>query len=165
MLDITAETKKVREDMEKQGYVLTEEEYQIILEYTIRKSDRCGKGRDYVPLLLEDEIKNYYFRNTVTAISLINMAVQRVGKLILQQIRSTCAWFIHWQSLHLQTMSLHSWILRLLDLRVSGNTSRNPSRTYSYFRIRLMQSHSTLQNTHNLNHVCYGREPEMALFP
>ena len=75
MLDITAETKKVREDMEKQGYVLTEEEYQIILEYTIRKSDRCGKGRDYVPLLLEDEIKNYYFRNTVTAISLINMAV------------------------------------------------------------------------------------------
>lgn len=45
MLDITAETKKVREDMEKQGYVLTEEEYQIILEYTIRKSDRCGKGR------------------------------------------------------------------------------------------------------------------------
>lgn len=66
MLDITAETKKVREDMEKQGYVLTEEEYQIILEYTIRKSDRCGKGRDYVPLLLEDEIKNYYFRNTVS---------------------------------------------------------------------------------------------------
>lgn len=44
MLDITAETKKVREDMEKQGYVLTEEEYQIILEYTIRKSDRCGKA-------------------------------------------------------------------------------------------------------------------------
>lgn len=75
ILDITAETKKVREDMEKQGYVLTEEEYQIILEYTIRKSDLCGKGRDYVPLLLEDEIKNYYFRNTVTAISLINMAV------------------------------------------------------------------------------------------
>ena len=61
MLDITAETKKVREDMEKQGYVLTEEEYQIILEYTIRKSDRCGKGRDYVPLLLEDEIKNNGF--------------------------------------------------------------------------------------------------------
>lgn len=77
MLDITVETKKVREDMEKQGYVLTEEEYQIILEYTIRKSDRCGKGRDYVPLLLEDEIKNYYFRNTVTAISLINMAEGR----------------------------------------------------------------------------------------
>ena len=61
MLDITAETKKVREDMEKQGYVLTEEEYQIILEYTIRKSDRCGKGKDYVPLLLEDEIKNNGF--------------------------------------------------------------------------------------------------------
>lgn len=80
MLDITAETKKVREDMEKQGYVLTEEEYQIILEYTIRKSDRCGKGRDYVPLLLEDEIKNYYFRNTVTAISLINMAVERLKR-------------------------------------------------------------------------------------
>lgn len=35
MFDITAETKKVREDMEKQGYVLTEEEYQIILEYTM----------------------------------------------------------------------------------------------------------------------------------
>lgn len=97
MLDITAETKKVREDMEKQGYVLTEEEYQIILEYTIRKSDRCGKGRDYVPLLLEDEIKNYYFRNTVTAISLINMAVcfiicgvinerSRCMPLVLQQL-------------------------------------------------------------------------------
>lgn len=82
MLDITAETKKVREDMEKQGYVLTEEEYQIILEYTIRKSDRCGKGRDYVPLLLEDEIKNYYFRNTVTAISLINMAVMYLVEMV-----------------------------------------------------------------------------------
>lgn len=45
MLDITAETKKVREDMEKQGYVLTEEEYQIILAYTIRKSDRVRKGQ------------------------------------------------------------------------------------------------------------------------
>lgn len=87
MLDITAETKKVREDMEKQGYVLTEEEYQIILEYTIRKSDRCGKGRDYVPLLLEDEIKNYYFRNTVTAISLINMAVA-AKEVLHMQIRA-----------------------------------------------------------------------------
>ena len=82
MLDITAETKKAMkqiltdiQDGTFAGYVLTEEEYQIILEYAIRKSDRCGKGRDYVPLLLEDEIKNYYFRNTVTAISLINMAV------------------------------------------------------------------------------------------
>ena len=35
MLDITAETKKVREDMEKQGYVLTKEEYHGA------KPDRC----------------------------------------------------------------------------------------------------------------------------
>lgn len=45
MLDITAETKKVREDMEKQGYVLTEEEYQIILEYTTERvigAERAG---------------------------------------------------------------------------------------------------------------------------
>lgn len=75
MLDITKETNKVREDMEKQGYVLTEEEYQILFEHTIRKSNRCGNGKGYVPLLLEDEIKDYYFRNTVTAISFINMAV------------------------------------------------------------------------------------------
>lgn len=75
MPDITAETRKVREDMEKKGYVLTEEEYQIILEHTIKKSDRCGKSREYVPLLLEDEIKDYYFRNTVTAISILTMAV------------------------------------------------------------------------------------------
>lgn len=75
MPDITAEANKVRKDMEKKGYVLTEEEYQIILEYTIKKNDRCGKSRGYVPLLLEDEIKDYYFRNTVTAISIINMAI------------------------------------------------------------------------------------------
>lgn len=47
----------------------------MILQQKQRKSVRTWKSRDYVPLLLEDEIKNYYFRNTVTAISLINMAV------------------------------------------------------------------------------------------
>ena len=69
----------------------------------------------------------------------------------VRQIRSTCAWFIRWQLSHLQTMNSHSWIHRLPDLRVSGNTSRNPSRTYSCFRTKLMRSHSTSQNIHKMD--------------
>lgn len=65
----------VRKDMEKQGFSLTDDEYQDILEYTIRKAERCGKDQDYIPVLLENEIRDYFFRHTVTFESVLKMAI------------------------------------------------------------------------------------------
>ena len=61
----------VRADAEKRGFILTGAEYEAILQYTARK---C-KDEDYLPLLIEDEIKDYFFRNAINAVSLAAMAL------------------------------------------------------------------------------------------
>lgn len=68
-------TDMVREDLEKQGFSLMDEEYEHILQRTIRKAKRCGKGQDYIPVLLENEIRDYFFRHTVTFESALKMAI------------------------------------------------------------------------------------------
>lgn len=54
--------REVRENMEKEGYRLQEDEYEKILEYTKRKAKRAGKDENYLPLLLPDVIREYFFR-------------------------------------------------------------------------------------------------------
>ena len=62
---------QVREEMENKGYILSQPEYEVILEHARRKIDLCGKGEDYLSLLLEDEIKDYFFRNSVNAATMM----------------------------------------------------------------------------------------------
>ncbi len=77
--NITAEVReqaaKVRKRMEQKEYILTEAEYETLLQYTARKCRLNGKGEAYIPVLLEDEIKDYYFRNTINSISFAVMAL------------------------------------------------------------------------------------------
>ena len=66
---------EVRKRLEADGYVLAEPEFEVIMRYTRRKLEIIQKGEDYLPLLLEDEIKHYFFRNTINAATLLMMAV------------------------------------------------------------------------------------------
>lgn len=73
MIDETtrSQSQEVREQLEKEGYVLTSAEYEALLQYTARKSRLNKKPDDYIPLLLWDEIRNYFFRNAINATTLL----------------------------------------------------------------------------------------------
>lgn len=62
---------EVRERMEKNGYTLTQEEFDSVMEHTRRKLEIIQKGEGYLPLLLEDEVKHYLFRNAINAATLM----------------------------------------------------------------------------------------------
>ena len=65
----------VRKTMEEKGMVLTQQEFDLIVLHARRKLEIIHKGEEYLPLLLEDEIKNYFFRITVNAAGLMMMAL------------------------------------------------------------------------------------------
>lgn len=48
--------------MEKEGYRLQDGEYENLLEFARRKAKSAGKDESYLPLLLPDVIKEYFFR-------------------------------------------------------------------------------------------------------
>lgn len=54
--------REIRESMEKEGYKLQDGEYENLLEYARRKAKVAGKDESYLPLLLPDVIKEYFFR-------------------------------------------------------------------------------------------------------
>lgn len=66
--------KVVRENLEKEGIVLSESEFNTVLEYTKRKMGLAKKEASYLVILLESEIRDYFFRNTITAASVMMMA-------------------------------------------------------------------------------------------
>lgn len=65
--------RKIRESMEKEGYRLQDEEYENLLEYARRKAKFAGKDESYLPLLLPDVIKEYFFRAYINLAGLIAM--------------------------------------------------------------------------------------------
>lgn len=54
--------REIRESMEKEGYRLQDGEYENLLEFARRKAKSAGKDESYLPLLLPDVIKEYFFR-------------------------------------------------------------------------------------------------------
>lgn len=64
----------MRRDAECNGFMLTEAEFESLLQYTARKCRIAEKDEDYFLLLLEDEIKDYYFRITINEASMAIMA-------------------------------------------------------------------------------------------
>ena len=66
---------EVRKKMESEGMILTQAEFEVIVKCARRKLEVCKKDESYLPLLLEDEIKNYFFRITVNAAGLLMMAL------------------------------------------------------------------------------------------
>jgi hypothetical protein len=58
---------------EKLGFEVPEDDYQHILEYTVRKLDYVKKGMDYLPLLLETEITDFYMRQYINTRTMVLM--------------------------------------------------------------------------------------------
>ena len=73
--DAREKAETVRKEAEDKGFVLSGAEYEALLQYTARKCEINGKGEDYLPLLLEDEIKDYFFRIANNAKTLLRMAL------------------------------------------------------------------------------------------
>lgn len=55
----------------KLGFEVPEDDYQHILEYAVRKLDYVKKGMDYLPLLLETEITDFYMRQYINTRTLV----------------------------------------------------------------------------------------------
>ena len=65
--------REIRESMEKEGYRLQDGEYENLLEYARRKAKSAGKDESYLPLLLPDVIKEYFFRAYINLAGLMAM--------------------------------------------------------------------------------------------
>lgn len=65
--------REIRESMEKEGYKLQDGEYENLLEYARRKVKSAGKDESYLPLLLPDVIKEYFFRAYINLAGLMAM--------------------------------------------------------------------------------------------
>ena len=65
--------REIRESMEKEGYKLQDGEYENLLEYDRRKAKSAGKDESYLPLLLPDVIKEYFFRAYINLAGLMAM--------------------------------------------------------------------------------------------
>lgn len=58
---------------EKLGFEVPEDEYQSILAYAVRKLGYIKKDEDYLPLLLETEITDFYMRRYINMKSMLIM--------------------------------------------------------------------------------------------
>lgn len=67
--DVRRLSDEIRRKLEGEGYVLTDAEYESLLLYSDRKRRINGKGPDYLPLLMEDEIRQKCFRDAINAVS------------------------------------------------------------------------------------------------
>lgn len=47
------------------GHTLSQSQFEEVLEYVRHKARVTGHEEDYVPMLLEDEIQNYLFQETI----------------------------------------------------------------------------------------------------
>lgn len=63
----------IRKSMEEEGYKLQDGEYENLLEYAGRKAETAGKDESYLPLLLPDVIKEYFFRAYINLAGLMAM--------------------------------------------------------------------------------------------
>lgn len=65
----------IRRQLEDDGYGLTDKEYGYNISYARRKAKACGKGEDYIQILLPDVIKEYIFRRCINMVSMTVKAV------------------------------------------------------------------------------------------
>lgn len=67
------EFEDLRNELEKDGYILSNGEFESLLKYAKRKAKVAGKDESYLPLLLPDVIREYFFRACVTGIGVLRM--------------------------------------------------------------------------------------------
>ncbi len=64
---------EIKKEIEKDGYQLTDAEFSCLVEYARRKAESSGKDESYLPYLILDVVKEYFFRAWVSATSVIRL--------------------------------------------------------------------------------------------
>ena len=67
----------IRQDVEKQGYSMTDEKFTELVQYAERKATAAGKDESYIPYLLPDVIKEYFIRNVINEVAIETMEFER----------------------------------------------------------------------------------------
>lgn len=67
------EYESVKQQLEKDGYKISNAEFSCLVEYAKRKVKIAGKDESYIPILLPDMVKEYFFRMGV------NLETRSVG--------------------------------------------------------------------------------------
>lgn len=65
---------EIKEQLDKSGMETTDEEFESLVAYARRKAEVAGKDESYLPLLLPDVVKEYFFMNYINGITLARMA-------------------------------------------------------------------------------------------
>lgn len=63
----------IKEEFERNGYKISDAEFFCMVEYARRKVRASGKDEKYLPLLLPDVIREYFFRAAVSTASVLCM--------------------------------------------------------------------------------------------
>ena len=67
----------VRQAQAMAGMQVDDTEYEKLLAFTVRKARMNEKNDEYIPLLLEDTIKEHHFQQAINAVSMQVMAFDR----------------------------------------------------------------------------------------
>lgn len=59
------EYESIKQQLEKDGYKISNVEFSCLVEYARRKAKIAGKDETYIPILLPDTVKEYIFRKGV----------------------------------------------------------------------------------------------------
>lgn len=63
----------IKKEIEKDGYQLTNAEFSCLVEYARRKAEVAGKDESYLPYLIPDVVKEYFFRAWVNLTTVLSM--------------------------------------------------------------------------------------------
>lgn len=64
---------EIKKEIEKDGYTLTNAEFSCLVEYARRKAEVAGKDESYLPYLIPDVVKEYFFRAWVNLKFVLSM--------------------------------------------------------------------------------------------
>ena len=81
-VDLTETLNTSVEEVEaKVGYEFSEDEVLDVLAYTVRKCEINGKGEDYIPILFENELRDFVMREAINYFGYLN----RLKKMAAQE--------------------------------------------------------------------------------
>lgn len=64
----------IKDKLDQSGLQTTQEEFDGLVAYARRKAQAAGKDESYLPYLLPDVVKEYFFRNYINAVTALRMA-------------------------------------------------------------------------------------------
>ena len=81
------EYESVKQQLEKDGYKISNAEFSCLVEYAKRKVKIAGKDESYIPILLPDMVKEYFFRMGVNLETMSKMTMVYIRSLRVVSVR------------------------------------------------------------------------------